>query len=83
MMRNQSLSFGDQLMVGEAEKMGGELEEKGGLKKKENKGLVPLNKHWTSNSGLDADPVLCTCSGSIWPQQMENVFYCAVSYNMR
>ena len=45
MMRNQSLSFGDQLMVGEAEKMGGELEEKGGLKKKENKGLVPLNKH--------------------------------------
>lgn len=46
MMRNQSSSFGDQLMAGEAEKMGGEWEEKGGLKKKkENKGLVPLNKH--------------------------------------
>ena len=39
MMRNQSLSFGDQLMVGEAEKMGGELEEKGGLKKKRKQGL--------------------------------------------
>ena len=34
MMRNQSSSFGDQLTRGEAEKMGGEWEEKWGFTKK-------------------------------------------------